>query len=143
MKCRAPSGSQQAGEGKNTRPVGRPDKSRPKPSKIALFAARELGPPRPISLRLDASEGSQMDNKSEMLNELKRMLNDVLVARNKGATYPRLLRAHGFIDGYMKAMIETGMVSRSELLALVAEERSLVHGAAVAEVRSPDSEVAA
>jgi hypothetical protein len=84
-----------------------------------------------------------MDNKSEMLNELKRMLNDVLVARNKGATYPRLLRAHGFIDGYMKAMLETGIASRPELLALVAEERSLVNGAAVAEAEPSDSEVAA
>jgi hypothetical protein len=84
-----------------------------------------------------------MENKSEMLNELKRMLNDVLVARNKGATYPRLLRAHGYIDGYMKAMLEAGIVSRPELLTLVAEERSLVNGAAVAEADTSDAEVAA
>jgi hypothetical protein len=84
-----------------------------------------------------------MNAKSEMLNELKRMLNDVLVARSKGATYPRLLRAHGYVDGYMKAMIEAGLATRSELLAVVAEERSLVHGAPLAVGEAGDAEAAA
>jgi len=84
-----------------------------------------------------------MDNKSEMLNELKRMLNDVLVARSKGATYPRLLRAHGFIDGYMKALLDAGIATRPELLAVVAEERTLVHGGALGEIEPSNAEAAA
>ena len=46
--------------------------------------------------------------KSEMLNELKRMLNDVLMAKTKGITYQRLARAHGYVDGYMKALLDFG-----------------------------------
>jgi hypothetical protein len=40
-------------------------------------------------------------------------------------------------------MLEAGIVSRPELLTLVAEERSLVNGAAVAEADTSDAEVAA
>ena len=43
-----------------------------------------------------------------MLNELKRMLNDVLLAKTRGVTYPRLARAHGYVDGYMKALLDSG-----------------------------------
>ena len=46
--------------------------------------------------------------KSEMLNELKRMLNDVLTATTKGVSYQRLARAHGYVDGYMKALLDSG-----------------------------------
>jgi hypothetical protein len=66
------------------------------------------------------------------------------VARNQGASYPRLLRAHGYIDGYMKALLEAGIATRQELLALVAGERSLLHGPAIGTAEtSPDAEAAA
>jgi hypothetical protein len=78
--------------------------------------------------------------KSEMLNELKRMLNDVLMAKTKGISYQRLARAHGYVDGYMKALLDSGVVSQQELLTMVAEERAAVDGPAV---RVSDASVAA
>jgi hypothetical protein len=70
-------------------------------------------------------------HKAEMLNELKRMLNDVLVAKSKGVSYQRLARAHGYVDGYMKALLDAGMATQQELLSMVAEERAAVDGPAV------------
>jgi hypothetical protein len=78
--------------------------------------------------------------RAEMLNELKRMLNDVLVAKSKGITYQRLARAHGYVDGYMKALLDAGLATQQELLTMVAEERALVDGPAV---RVSASEIAA
>jgi hypothetical protein len=74
-----------------------------------------------------------MRTKAEMLDELRGMLEDVLLARTKGATYPRLSRAHGFLDGYMRALLDSGAVTQGELLELVAEGRAKVHGPSVLE----------
>ena len=71
-----------------------------------------------------------MRAKSEMLSELATMLRDVFVARTEGAAYARLARAHGYVDGYMRAMMEAGVVSKEELLRLVAEERTVAMGPA-------------
>ena len=76
-----------------------------------------------------------------MLNELKRMLNDVLIAKSKGVSYQRLARAHGYVDGYMKALLDAGMATQQELLQMVAEERNRVDGPAVRVGR--ESEIAA
>ena len=71
-----------------------------------------------------------MRSKAEMLSELRNMLHDVFVARAAGTTHPRMARAHGYVDGYMRALMEGGHVSKQELLALVAAERTLVSGPA-------------
>ena len=82
--------------------------------------------------------------KAEMFGELRAMLNDLLQAKTKGASYPRLARAHGYVDGYMKALLETGMATKKELLALVADERTALHGPALVErPASSDAGVAA
>jgi len=69
-------------------------------------------------------------SKSEMLRELEKMLHDVFAARAAGTTHPRMARAHGYVDGYMKAMLETGMADKKELLGLVARQREKVDGPA-------------
>ena len=74
-----------------------------------------------------------MRTKADMLNELKAMLNDVLQAQTKGANHPRLARNHGYLDGYMTALLESGMATKEELLVLVADERTKAHGPAVGE----------
>jgi hypothetical protein len=71
-----------------------------------------------------------MRSKADMLAELRTMLHDVFVAKTEGAAYARLARAHGYVDGYMRAMMESGAISRDELLAVVARERELAHGPA-------------
>lgn len=71
-----------------------------------------------------------MRSKSEMLAELKTMLHDVFVARAQGTSHPRMARAHGYVDGYMRALLDGGHADKSELLALVAEQREIVSGPA-------------
>lgn len=63
-----------------------------------------------------------------MLVELRKMLHEAFVARATGATHPKMTRAHGYVDGYMRALLETGAASKDELLAIVAEERAIVAG---------------
>ena len=85
-----------------------------------------------------------MRTKADMLSELKVMLYDALLAKTRGVTYPRLARAHGYVDGYMKALLDSGIATNQELLSLVAEARTTVDGPAVVESSpSSNSEVAA
>ena len=79
-------------------------------------------------------------SKTAMLENLKQMLNDVFKLRREGAAYARLARAHGYVDGYMRVLMESGMATRQELLELVGAERARADGPATAPV---ESEVAA
>jgi hypothetical protein len=71
-----------------------------------------------------------MASKAEMLTELKQMLHDVFVQRTSGVTHARLARAHGYVDGYMRALLDGGHTTKQELLQLVAAERASVSGPA-------------
>ncbi len=83
-------------------------------------------------------------SKEDMLAELRRLLHDVFVARCEGAHYNRLARAHGYVDGYMRALLESGEATKQELLELVALERALVSGPATREMAADSaSEIAA
>ncbi|MBX3251990.1 MAG: hypothetical protein KF901_32740 [Myxococcales bacterium] len=62
-------------------------------------------------------------NQDQLLDTLRDLLRDVLKARFEGAAYAKLARAHGYADGYMRAMLDAGLVSRQELLSLVGKER--------------------
>ena len=74
-----------------------------------------------------------MQNKSklEMLETLRGMVRDALRLRSEGSTYARLARASGLIDGYMRVLLESGMVEARELLEIVARERAAFDGPAV------------
>jgi hypothetical protein len=72
-----------------------------------------------------------MRTKLEIMADLRTMLRDVFLAKSAGENYARLSRAHGYVDGYMRALLETGTVSKEELLAVVAAEREQVSGPAV------------
>jgi hypothetical protein len=69
-------------------------------------------------------------SKVEMLENLRGMLRDVLRLRTEGVAYAKLSRAHGYLDGYMRVLLETGLFSPKELLALISEERQLYDGPA-------------
>lgn len=81
-------------------------------------------------------------SKPAMLDNLRTMLRDVFKLRREGAAYARLARAHGYVDGYMRVLLETGVATRNELLQLVASERVRADGPATAPVEA-DAEVAA
>ncbi len=76
-----------------------------------------------------------MTKKAEMLDELRKMLRDVFAARQDGMTHPRMARAHGYVDGYMRVLLDGGIATKRELLQIVAEQRRLVCGPATMELR--------
>jgi hypothetical protein len=51
-------------------------------------------------------------------------------------TYARLARGHGYVDGYMRVMLESGVATKKELLELVADERLRADGPATGAVES-------
>jgi hypothetical protein len=79
-----------------------------------------------------------MRTKSEILGELKQMLRDVFAAKSAGETYARLARAHGYVDGYMRALLEVGYLSRAELLEIVGAERERESGPAIRTIEDID-----
>jgi hypothetical protein len=85
-----------------------------------------------------------MRSKADLFDELQGLLHDLFTARAEGESYPRLARAHGYVDGYMRAMLESGQASKQELLELVARERARVSGPATREIAAESaSEIAA
>ena len=84
-----------------------------------------------------------MSSKSDMLAELRKLLHDVFTLRLEGSTYPRLARAQGYVDGYMRVLLEGGHATTEELLRLVAEERQSTSGPATREILHSEAEFAA
>jgi hypothetical protein len=84
-----------------------------------------------------------MRTRAEVLADLKTMLQDMLKASAGGAAGARLARAHGYVDGYMRALLDLGIATRSELLEVVAAERERLHGPAVGVLDRVTDEVAA
>lgn len=74
-----------------------------------------------------------MQNKSkvEMLETLRTLVREALRLRSEGSTYARLARASGLVDGYMRVLLEAGLVEARELLQIVAAERAAVDGPAL------------
>lgn len=72
-----------------------------------------------------------MRDRSELLMDLRSMLADIFVAKAAGETHTRLSRAHGYVDGFMRALLETGTVTKEELLEIVAAERERASGPAM------------
>ncbi len=83
-----------------------------------------------------------MRTKAEMLADLRVMLTDVFVAKAAGEQYGRLARAHGYVDGFMRALLETGIVTKAELLELVAAEREKSSGPAMRVIELTNEESA-
>ena len=73
-------------------------------------------------------------SKTELLDNLRGMVRDMLRLRSEGGAYAKLARAHGYVDGYMLVLLETGIADTKTLLGLVAEERRLSDGAPTGEV---------
>lgn len=61
---------------------------------------------------------------------LRTLLRELFVADGRGGKRDRLARAHGYADGYMKALMDLGVSDREELLGIVLEERSRLGGRA-------------
>jgi hypothetical protein len=76
------------------------------------------------------------DSKKQMLETLRGLVREALRLRREGAMYARLSRAGGAVDGYMTALVDSGIATRSELLALISAERAEQDGPSTGSVRS-------
>lgn len=65
-------------------------------------------------------------SKDELLERVCELVRQVTEARFGGAAYAKLARVHGYADGYMRAMLDAGLVEKSELLKAVAQARQEV-----------------
>jgi hypothetical protein len=74
-------------------------------------------------------------SKTEVLRDLETMLRDVLTATGAGRSYARMARAHGYVDGFMRGLLDTGFASKEELLEIVARERTRASGPATDRAR--------
>lgn len=72
--------------------------------------------------------------KADMLRELRNVLRESFTLQHEGGSYAKLSRAQGVADGYMRALLDSGLSTNRELLALVAEERTAVRGPATREI---------
>jgi len=72
-----------------------------------------------------------MRTKAEVLGDLRSMLRDVLSAKAAGGNHSRIARAHGYVDGYMRALLDLEMATKSELLEIVAVESERASGPAM------------
>ncbi len=65
-------------------------------------------------------------SKSQLLSQIRTLVADVTRARFEGGLYAKLARAHGYADGYMRALLDAGLVDRAELLHAIGDERGRV-----------------
>jgi hypothetical protein len=72
--------------------------------------------------------------KEELLENLRTMVRDMLRLRREGGAYAKLARAHGYVDGYMRVLLEADIADHKALLALVAEERRAFDGPSTREL---------
>jgi len=81
-----------------------------------------------------------MHPKDQMLRELNVLLRDMLEMRYRGGDHAHLAHAQGLVDGYMRALLEAGLATRDELLAVVREQRTALDGPPIREVHHDEVE---
>jgi len=62
-------------------------------------------------------------SKDTLTRTLRDLLRDVMKARFEGGSYAKLARANGYADGYMRALLDAGLMDQREMLAFVGTER--------------------
>ncbi len=94
-----------------------------------MVTVQSIGPDTPLN------------DKSHVLSTLRRLLEETMHMRRDGVPYARLAHAQGYADGYIRMMIDAGMMTERELLTFVSEVRRGVDGPASAPIRA-DEDVA-
>jgi hypothetical protein len=59
-----------------------------------------------------------------LIDTLRRLLGEAFAVHQKGAVGARLGRSYGKADGFMLALIESGLATQQELSRVVVEERT-------------------
>lgn len=97
-----------------------------------------------MNVRLVHSVGQsppEVAEKDRMIKTLRGLLRDTCNLRNQGAPYAKLAHCQGYADGYMRVMIDSGIIDSHELLELIRDVRRAVDGPAT-RVLSPEAATA-
>lgn len=78
---------------------------------------------------------------AQLVFELRSKLREVFVLQEQGAGH-ELIRAQGYVDGYMRVLLESGLMTQAHLLGVVSEERKRAHGPAYREVMNSEQQLA-
>lgn len=81
-------------------------------------------------------------SEAELLDILRSLLRESFRLQSEGGSQARLSQAVGYVDGYVRALIETGIADHATLLAVVRDMRAESRGAPTRTVES-EREVAA
>ncbi len=63
-------------------------------------------------------------SRDALIDNLRGLLGEAFALHQKGALGARLGRSYGMADGYMRALLDLGMLTQKQLGVVVAEERS-------------------
>lgn len=85
-----------------------------------------------IQLVKAAHSDDTHSDKERCVANLRLLLADCFQLRRKGAPHSRMSYAQGYADGYMKTMLDAGLVTQTELLEIVVACRRGVDGPATA-----------
>jgi hypothetical protein len=61
--------------------------------------------------------------KQDLLDRVRELVAEVTRARFEGSAHAKLMRAHGYADGYMRALLDAGLADRESLIAVVGDAR--------------------
>ena len=64
-------------------------------------------------------------NLDELKGTLRGLVRKTIETRFSGANYATLAQARGYADGYMRALLDAGLIDQRQLLDLVNAERRL------------------
>jgi hypothetical protein len=64
-------------------------------------------------------------NLDELKGTLRGLVRKTIETRFSGANYATLAQARGYADGYMRALLDAGLIDQKQLLDLVNAERRL------------------
>lgn len=77
-----------------------------------------------------------MATKDELLGELRTLLSEAFALRTEGVHRPLMMQVQRAVDRRMATLLDAGVATTSELLAMVAAEREKAFGPATREVVS-------
>lgn len=73
-------------------------------------------------------EMEKASDKERLVGTLRQMLQVSFRLRNEGAPSAKLTHSQGSVDGYIRALTQSGVVDEKEVLQIIAEERRGVNG---------------
>ena len=63
-------------------------------------------------------------HRNELLSNLAAMLRDLFAQHQEGVDGIKINRAHGYVDGYMRVLVDGNFATKQELLRMVYEARA-------------------